>query len=347
MAIHRGMMRAMNEQNSQEIPDHIPGQIDARHGAACRWAAGKLEHDDLRFSVASADASFRRYFRAHAGERSWIIMDAPPERENCVPFMDIAARLLDAGVNAPQVLASDLDRGFLLLTDLGTRTFLDVLDEENAEAFFSDALRALVTMQANMDVECLPAYDEALLRRELDLYPDWYLGRHRRVQLNDDECAVWEQACGLLIDSALAQPQVFVHRDFMPRNLMVSEPDPGVIDFQDAVRGPVTYDVLSLFRDAFISWPQERIEHWLARYRVMARDAGVGLPEDFERAYDWMGLQRHLKVIGIFARLHYRDNKAKYLAETPRFFRYVFQIGQKYPEFDELLAIMRKYEGRA
>lgn len=341
------MMRAMNEQNSQEIPDRIPGQIDARHGAACRWAARELGRTDLQFSVASADASFRRYFRAHDQERSWIIMDAPPEHENCVPFIDIAARLLDAGVNAPQVLASDLDHGFLLLTDLGNQTFLDVLNEENAEAFFSDALRALVTMQANTDIDGLPAYDAALLRRELDLYPDWYLGQHRRVQLHDDERAVWEQACALLIDSALVQPQVFVHRDFMPRNLMVSEPNPGVIDFQDAVRGPVTYDVLSLFRDAFISWPSERIEHWLAQYRVMAAGAGVELPDDFERAYDWMGLQRHLKVIGIFARLHYRDNKAKYLAETTRFFRYVFQIGQKYPEFDELLAIMRKYEGNA
>lgn len=334
------MMRAMNEKNSQEIPD----QIDARHGAACRWAADELGRSDLRFSVASADASFRRYFRAHGGDSSWIIMDAPPERENCVPFVDIAARLFAAGVHAPQVLASDFERGFLLLTDLGHQTFLDVLTDENADAFFLDALQALVAMQANTGVAGLPAYDAALLRRELDLYPDWYLAQHRGVQLSDEERTVWERACALLIESALAQPQVFVHRDFMPRNLMVSEPNPGVIDFQDAVRGPVTYDALSLFRDAFISWPQERIEHWLARYRVMAADAGVELPEDFERAYDWMGLQRHLKVIGIFARLHYRDNKAKYLAETPRFFRYVYDIAQKYPEFDGLLAIMRKYE---
>lgn len=334
------MMRAMNEQNSQEIPD----QLDARHGAACRWARRELDRTDLQFSVASADASFRRYFRAHAGGRSWIIMDAPPERENCVPFIDIAARLLDAGVNAPRVLASDLEQGFLLLTDLGSQTFLDVLAEENADEFFTEALRALVIMQAKTAAEGLPVYDEALLQRELDLYPDWYLGRHRGVQLLDEERAIWERSCALLTESALAQPQVFVHRDFMPRNLMVSEPNPGVIDFQDAVRGPVTYDVLSLFRDAFISWPAGRVEHWLAQYRVMATDAGVELPDDFERACDWMGMQRHLKVIGIFARLHYRDNKAKYLAETPRFFRYVFEIGRKYPEFDDLLAMMRKYE---
>lgn len=334
------MMRAMNEQNSQEIPD----QLDARHGAACRWARRKLDRTDLQFSVASADASFRRYFRAHGGGRSWIIMDAPPERENCVPFIDIAVRLLDAGVNAPRVLASDLEQGFLLLTDLGSQTFLDVLAEENADELFTDALRALVTMQAKTVAEGLPVYDEALLQRELDLYPDWYLGRHRGVQLLDEERATWERSCALLIESALAQPQVFVHRDFMPRNLMVSEPNPGIIDFQDAVHGPVTYDVLSLFRDAFISWPAGRVEHWLAQYRAMATEAGVELPNDFERACDWMGLQRHLKVIGIFARLHYRDNKAKYLAETPRFFRYVFDIGRKYPEFDDLLAMMRKYE---
>ena len=341
-------MRAMDSHSSQEIPDHDDGS-DLRRTAACRWAGKALSRDDLEFSTASADASFRRYFRARdpVEGASWIIMDAPPEREDCGPFIDIAARLFRADINAPQVIARDLEQGFLLLTDLGTQTLLDVLDEKNADTLFAAAMKTLVQMQARASTDGLPPYDTALLARELNLYPEWYLGRHRGVTLSRTEMATWEQSCELLIESALAQPQVFVHRDFMPRNLMVSEPMPGVIDFQDAVRGPVTYDVLSLFKDAFISWPAARVDHWLATYRVMAAEGGVQLPRDFERAFDWMGLQRHLKVIGIFARLHYRDGKAKYLAETPRFFNYVFETGRKYPEFDALLELIRKYEAAA
>lgn len=337
------MMRAMKMHSSQEIPNP-----DARSTAACEWAAKTLGIPGLQFSVASADASFRRYFRvAHPGSaRSWIIMDAPPERENLAPFIDIAGRLHDAGLNAPEILARDDARGFLLLTDLGRRTLLEVITPASADAQFDAALDALVCMQANVSTDGLPEYDTALLRRELDLYPDWYLARHRGVQLDDAARATWERACALLIDSARAQPQVFVHRDFMPRNLMASDP-PGVIDFQDAVRGPVTYDVVSLFRDAFVSWPEARIEEWIGRYHERAATAGVALPEDFTRAFDWMGLQRHLKVIGIFARLHYRDGKAKYLAETPRFFGYVYDIGSRYPEFAALLELMRRYEKTA
>lgn len=335
------MMRAMNEHSSQEIPNQ---STDARRIAACDWAARVLGRGDLEFSVASADASFRRYFRARDGGMSWIIMDAPPSHENCAAFVTIAKRLRGAGLNAPEILAADLAQGFLLLSDLGSQTFLDVLDTENADGYFFAAIDALVTLQANASTDDLPPYDTALLRRELDLYPDWYLVRHRDVRLNARERSSWENACALLIESALAQPQVFVHRDYMPRNLMVSDPLPGVIDFQDAVRGPVTYDLVSLFRDAFVSWPCERVAGWVADYRERATSAGIALPDDFERAFDWMGLQRHLKVIGIFARLHYRDGKEKYLAETPRFFRYVYEIGGKYREFDALLELMRRYE---
>ncbi|MBW3567777.1 MAG: phosphotransferase [Proteobacteria bacterium] len=308
-----------------------------------------MSRTDLDFSIASADASFRRYFRARdpVNGTSWIIMDAPPEREDCGPFIDIAARLLRADINAPQVLDHDLEQGFLLLTDLGTKTFLDVLDDNNADALFSAAMKTLVQMQARASTDGLPPYETALLRRELNFYPEWYLGRHRGVTLSKAEIATWEQSCRLLIESALAQPQVLVHRDFMPRNLMVSGPMPGVIDFQDAVRGPVTYDLLSLYRDAFISWPNERVAGWIDAYRAMASASNVDLPEDFERALDWMGLQRYLKVIGIFARLHYRDGKQKYLAEIPRFLDYAFEFGAKYREFDDLLAIMRKYEAAA
>lgn len=274
-------------------------------------------------------------------------MDAPPEREDSRPFIDIAARLSRADINAPQVLGHDLEQGFLLLTDLGTKTFLDVLAEGNADALFSAAMKTLVQMQARASTDGLPPYDTALLMRELNLYPEWYLGRHRGVTLSKAEITIWEQSCRLLIESALAQPQVFVHRDFMPRNLMVSEPMPGVIDFQDAVRGPVTYDLLSLYRDAFVSWPDDRVAGWIDAYRAMASASDVALPKDFERALDWMGLQRHLKVIGIFARLHYRDGKQKYLTEIPRFLDYVFEFGAKYREFDDLLSIMRKYEAAA
>lgn len=331
-------MRGMNHHISQEIP--IP---DARAHAACEWAAQTVGVP-VAFSVASADASFRRYFRLATADRSWIVMDAPPQHENPEPFIDIAARLRRAGLNAPEVLAMDAERGFLLLSDLGRQTFLDVLDEANADRLFDAALDALVRMQAATATGGLPPYDAALLRRELDLYPDWYLARHRGVQLRGEERRVWDAACELLVDSALAQPQVFVHRDFMPRNLMISEPLPGVIDFQDAVRGPVTYDVLSLFKDAFVSWPEDRIAQWLDVYRERARAAGIELPADLRRAFDWMGLQRHLKVIGIFARLNYRDGKSKYLAETPRFFRYVYETGAQYDEFGPLLALMQRYD---
>ena len=336
-------MRAMNTHFSQEIP-----HPDARCEAACAWAAAALDMPGLRFSVASADASFRRYFRATAPDMaaSWIVMDAPPEHENVAPFIDIAARLERAGVHAPRVLASDLPRGFLLLADLGRQTLLEVMTAENADEHFGAALDTLVRMQAHADATGLPDYDAALLRRELDLYPDWYLARHRGESLDAAGRATWEHACALLIESALAQPQVFVHRDFMPRNLMAGQ-RLGVIDFQDAVRGPVTYDLVSLFRDAFVSWPQARVAHWVATYRERAAAAGVTLPHDFERAFDWMGLQRHLKVIGIFARLNYRDGKAKYLAETPRFFDYVYTVGAKYREFDALLDLMRRYEATA
>ncbi|HLU61082.1 MAG TPA: phosphotransferase [Gammaproteobacteria bacterium] len=323
----------------------IPGNfLDERHAQAVRWAAAVIGREPLEFSIASADASFRRYFRARSGERSWIVMDAPPAQEDCRPFIEIAARLRDAGVPAPEVQAEDLDNGFLLLTDLGAATLLEIIDADNAERWFDEALDVLVRMQARVRSEGLPDYDRALLMRELALYPDWYLARHRGVELSADERRTWDAACERLVQSALAQPQVFVHRDFMPRNLMVAE-GLAVIDFQDAVRGPVTYDLLSLFKDAFLSWPEERVDAWVEEYRRRAQAAGLVLPEDFRRAFDWMGLQRHLKVIGIFARLNYRDGKAKYLAETPRFFRYVYDVGAKYEEFAGLLELMRRYEG--
>lgn len=344
-----GMMRGMNEQSSPEIQNPA-GLPDARARAACAWAEQALGRGALAFSIASADASFRRYFRAGmpASAESWIVMDAPPVHENLAPFIDISARFVQAGLNAPRVLAENIEQGFLLLTDLGQQTFLEAHSAgADIEPLMQSALEALAQIQARVPATGLPDYDRALLQRELDLYPDWYLGRHRSVTLTASEQATWRHACELLVDAALRQPQVFVHRDYMLRNLMVSDPMPGVIDFQDAVRGPVTYDLLSLCKDAFVSWPGERVAQWLSRYVALARDGGVRLPEDFERSFDWMGLQRHLKVIGIFARLNYRDGKSKYLAETPRFFRYVYQAAKKYPEFDDLVSLMQKYEAPA
>lgn len=301
-----------------------------------------------RLTPASSDASFRRYFRWEDGARSLIVMDAPPPQEDCRPFVKVASLLAGAGVHVPEILAADLDRGYLLLPDLGRQTYLEVIDEGNADALFEDALKALVAFQRLPVEGLLPAYDEALLRRELQLFPDWYLARHLGVTLAGEALVAWERTCELLVSSALDQPRVLVHRDYMPRNLMLSSPNPGVLDFQDAVFGPVTYDVTCLFKDAFLSWPEARVEAWLRRYWQLAQDAGIPLPAsfaEFQRASDLMGAQRHLKVIGIFARICHRDGKPKYLGDVPRFFAYLDTVIARRPELaplGELLAGLPK-----
>jgi len=292
---------------------------------------------------ASSDASFRRYFRWQDGERSLIAMDAPPPQENCRPFVKVAELLAAAGVNVPEILAADLEQGFLLLTDLGRQTYLEVIDESNADALFEDALKALLAFQQLPLDGGLPSYDDALLRRELQLFPDWYLQRHLGIALEGAQLAAWQRVCDLLVDSALAQPKVLVHRDYMPRNLMLSEPNPGVLDFQDAVYGPVTYDVTCLFKDAFLNWPPVRVDAWLERYWRMAGEAGIPVQagfEDFLRASDLMGVQRHLKVIGIFARICHRDGKPRYLTDVPRFFGYLETVLARRPELAELGALL-------
>lgn len=292
---------------------------------------------------ASSDASFRRYFRWEAGGRSFILMDAPPPQENCRPFVAVAALLASAGINVPQILAQDLDRGFLLLTDLGRQTYLDVIDESNADELFADAIQALLAFQAKPLELSLPSYDEALLRCELQLFPEWYVQRHLGYQFSAAELDIWERTCQLLIDSALGQPRVLVHRDYMPRNLMISEPNPGVLDFQDAVVGPVTYDITSLFKDAFLSWPEERVQGWLQGYWDAARAAGIPVQprfDEFRHASDLMGLQRHLKVIGIFARICHRDGKPRYLEDVPRFFAYIETVTARRPELAELRTLL-------
>ncbi|MGE6794183.1 aminoglycoside phosphotransferase family protein [Pseudomonas guineae] len=288
---------------------------------------------------ASSDASFRRYFRWQGAARTLIVMDAPPPLEDCRPFVKVAQLLAEARLNVPQILAADLDHGFLLLNDLGRQTYLDVINEDNADALFADAMQALLAFQQLPMITPLPSYDDALLRRELQLFPEWYVQRHLGVEFSQAQQALWQRVSQRLIDSALAQPKVLVHRDFMPRNLMLSEPNPGVLDFQDAVYGPVTYDITCLFKDAFISWPETRVRSWLEQYWQQARDAGVPVQselEDFLRASDLMGVQRHLKVIGIFARICHRDGKPKYLGDVPRFFSYIEAVLARRPELAEL-----------
>ncbi|KAB0486110.1 hypothetical protein SAMN04490202_3190 [Pseudomonas reinekei] len=290
-------------------------------------------------TAASSDASFRRYFRWEGAGRSFVVMDAPPPQENCKPFVDIAFLLAKSGINVPKIYAEDLERGFLLLNDLGNKTYLDVIDSENADELFSDALQALLAFQQLPMVAPLPSYDVALLRRELELFPEWYVKRELGIELDAAQQVLWQQVSDLLIDSALAQPKVLVHRDYMPRNLMLSEPNPGVLDFQDAVYGPVTYDVTCLFKDAFLSWPEERVLGWLESYWQQASALDIPVQPDFEdflRASDLMGVQRHLKVIGIFARICHRDGKPRYLSDVPRFFAYIDAVIARRPELAEL-----------
>ncbi|WP_458373822.1 aminoglycoside phosphotransferase family protein [Pseudomonas laurylsulfatiphila] len=290
-------------------------------------------------TAASSDASFRRYFRWEGDGRSFIVMDAPPPQENCKPFVDIAFLLAKSEINVPKIYAEDLERGFLLLNDLGNKTYLDVIDSENADDLFKDALQALLAFQQLPMVAPLPSYDVALLRRELELFPEWYVKRELGIEFDAAQQVLWQQVSDLLIDSALAQPKVLVHRDYMPRNLMLSEPNPGVLDFQDAVYGPVTYDVTCLFKDAFLSWPEERVRGWLESYWQQAGALGIPVQpefEDFLRASDLMGVQRHLKVIGIFARICHRDGKPRYLGDVPRFFAYIDAVIARRPELAEL-----------
>jgi len=317
---------------------------DDRRDALQAWLTQELKGARFSLAPASEDASFRRYFRAALEDgRSFIAMDAPPGKEDCRPFVHVASLLRDAGVNAPQVHAQDLAQGFLLLSDLGTTTYLQALNDSTAPRLFADATDALIRFQLASRAGELPPYDDALLRRELQLFPDWFLAKHLRLSLGEDEKNILEKTFDVLVKSALAQPTAYVHRDYIPRNLMVCEPNPGVLDFQDAVMGPITYDIVCLLRDAFISWPEERVLDWAVRYWEKAKKAGLPVGADFGefwRALEWMGLQRHLKVMGIFARLNYRDGKPKYLADTPRFLGYARPVVKRYRELAPLARLL-------
>ena len=312
------------------------------------WLRRALGGQAFTLEPASADASFRRYFRVCSEGRTWVAMDAPPEREDCRPFVKVASLMRGAGVHVPEIVAQDLAQGFLLLSDLGARTYLQSFDGTNEDRLFRDATAALVDWQAASREGELPPYDEALLRRELSLFPDWYVGRHLGVTLDAGAAADLDEIFARIVASNLAEPRVFVHRDFMPRNLMVSEPNPGVLDFQDAVHGPISYDVASLWRDAFVSWEEERVLDGTIRYWEAARLRGLPVRAafgDFWRDVEWMGLQRHLKVLGIFARIHYRDGKPGYLGDTPRFLGYVRHACARYGELAPLARLLDRLEG--
>ena len=317
---------------------------DVRRAALESWLRRELHGAAFSLTPASEDASFRRYFRATLGDgKTYVAMDAPPDKEDCRPFVHVAGLLAAAGVHAPRVHAQDLNAGFLLLTDLGTRTYLQELNAANAGALLGEAIDALLRWQLASRPGELPPYDEALLRREMSLFPEWYVARHLKKQLSEEQKAWLDKIFDLLVQSALAQPVVYVHRDYMPRNLMVCEPNPGVLDFQDAVLGPITYDMVSLVRDAFISWNEEQVLDWSARYWEKAKRAGLPVAADFAefwRGFEWMGLQRHLKVLGIFARINYRDGKPKYLADTPRFLGYARATAQRYAALSPLLRLL-------
>ncbi|NHC07004.1 aminoglycoside phosphotransferase family protein [Azonexus fungiphilus] len=319
------------------------------------WVASRFPGQSVSITPASADASFRRYFRLTWPDGSTrILMDAPPEKEDCKPFIKVAGLLAKADLAAPRILDQDLDKGFLVLTDLGRIGYLDALnaDLSLADTLIRPVLDVLVQWQLSSTAATLPPYDATLLRRELDLFPEWFVGRHLGVQLDVSELLMLDRTFKFLINSALNQPKVFVHRDFMPRNLMVVESaetlTPGIIDFQDAVYGPITYDVVSLFRDAFISWEEEQEIDWVVRYWEKARAAGLPVRADFGdfwRDYELMGLQRHLKVLGIFCRLKYRDGKEKYSEDLPRFMNYARKTASRYIPLKPLLNLLDKLEG--
>jgi aminoglycoside/choline kinase family phosphotransferase len=327
----------------------------ARRAAFERWlqplaAAHGLRVDTLR--PASADASFRRYLRLDAADgTSRIVMDAPPPHEDVRPFVHVAGLIQAAGLHGPAVLAAEIDQGFLLLSDLGRTLYLDTFagaTPKQADALMRDAIAALVQWQRAVPADALPPYDDAMLRRELQLFPDWCVTREYAHEWDERERRTWQQVCDALVRAALAQPVVAVHRDWMPRNLMVADPNPGILDFQDAVRGPIAYDMASLLRDAFWSWDEEREIDWAARYWEQARRAGLPVGDDFGsfwRDLEWIGLQRHLKVLGIFCRLKHRDGKPKYAQDLPRFFAYATKVATRYRELEPLMALIEPLSG--
>ena len=313
------------------------------------WLNNILKNQEYTIKPASSDASFRRYFRIVSSNQSYILMDAPPEKENSKPFVEIANVLFNAGLNVPKIHKADFKKGFLLLSDLGNKTYLDELNQQNASLLYRDAYLALIKIQKNADTQSLKPYNDSLLMKELSLFPDWYLKLHKSYQMNDSEKNILGLAFDLLIKNINSHTQVFVHRDFHSRNLMFCNGDlgenPGILDFQDAVKGSIVYDLVSLFKDAYIVWKEEEIMDWLIRYWEKAKQNKLKVQDDFAefyRDFEWMGVQRHLKVLGIFARLNYRDHKANYLSDLPAVENYLRRACERYKDLHPLLKLMNK-----
>jgi hypothetical protein len=312
------------------------------------WLHGIDGLADADPQPASGDASFRRYFRVHSATASYIVMDAPPEQEDCKPFIQVAGYLESMQLQAPRVLEANLDDGFLLLTDLGNTQYLELLNEDSAAAdtLYPTALRALLIVQSRGEAfqSSLPTYDDELLRFELSLFHDWLCEKHFGIDFSDDDEASWQSLCDTLVSNALDQPQVFVHRDYHSRNLMVTDDGPGILDFQDAVEGPLTYDLVSLLKDCYVKWTDTQIDEWCRSFCNDARNIGLHSLSDsqFVRAFDLMGVQRHLKAAGIFARLDRRDGKPGYLLDVPRTLSYIVDLGGKYPELTFLVALINE-----
>ena len=312
------------------------------------WLHSLFPTEQFSLAPASADASFRRYFRAtFADGQTRVVMDAPPLHEDCRPFLHIAKLFEDAGTHVPHVYAQDLEQGFLLLSDLGNSTYLQALTRDNARDLYGAATDALIKIQLASRENELPPYDEVLLLREMRLFPEWYVGKHLNVTLSDAQNATLETVFARIIANNLAQPRVYVHRDYHSRNLMLIDPNPGILDFQDAVYGPITYDLASLFKDAYIRWEEAEIIDWLIRYWEKARKAGLPVADDFSvfyRDYEWMGVQRHLKVLGIFARLYHRDGKDGYLKDLPLVMAYLRAACSRYIDLKPLLNLLDALE---
>lgn len=322
-----------------------------RIGQIRGWLAERYPGRTFDLVPASADASFRRYFRVtFADGETRIVMDAPPEHEDVRPWLHVQRLFAAAGAHVPEVLAQNLEQGFLLISDLGSTTYLAALEAgADADPLYRAALDTLIDIQRASRPGALPAYDRTLLKRELDLFPDWYVARHLAVELDFAERNMLEAVFEKILAVNLAEPCVFVHRDYHSRNLMVDGARPGVIDFQDAVHGPITYDLVSLFKDAYVEWPEEQTIDWLARYWEKAKKAGLPVAADFGaffRDYEWMGVQRHIKVLGIFARLKHRDGKDGYLKDMPRVARYLRRACERYGELTGLLRLIDKLENR-
>jgi len=331
---------------------------DIRQQQLRDWLNIVIKGMDFHLTTASADASFRRYFRVHltepyAGKHTLIAMDAPPPQENCQPFVEIAGVFGKAGLNVPTVLAQNLDRGFLLLTDLGDTTYLSQLNNSNASALYQDATQALVKLQLASQQGVLPAYDESLLSREMQLFPDWYINKHIGLTLDSKQQADLQKVFGLLNQNILAQAQVYVHRDYHSRNLMIcageTGENPGILDFQDAVHGAITYDLVSLLKDAYVEWDEEQVIDWAVRYWQAARKAGLKVSSDFSefyRDFEYMGAQRHIKILGIFARLYHRDGKSGYLKDMPLVMHYLRKVCARYIELKPMLRLLDTLENK-